>query len=154
MGQLPAAVGAALADLSRAVDALQSESRDGLDDSGVLTVLCELETVHRRMSTVDHRMIAELECRSTASRFLTRGAAGLLTELLHVDVAEARARVRAAGLLGPRTAITGEPLAPVYPATAAAQAEGTVSEKHAKIITTTIGQFPHSIDEDTAALAE
>lgn len=153
-GQLPAAVGAALADLSRAVDALQSESLDGLDDGGVLTVLRELETVRRRMSTVDHRMIAELECRSTASRFLTRGAAGLLTELLHVDVAEARARVRAAGLLGPRTAITGEPLAPVYPATAAAQAEGTISEKHAKIITTTIGQLPHSIDEDTAALAE
>ncbi len=157
--QLPAAVGAALADLTRAVDVLQSQSQslslDGVDDAGVLAVLRELETVRRRMPTVDHRLIAELECRSTATRFLARGTAGLLVELWHVDVGEAKARVRAAAaVLGPRIALTGEPLDPVYPAIAAAQAAGTISDKHAKIVTTAIGALPHSLDADTTALAE
>jgi len=66
----------------------------------------------------------------------------------------AKARVRAAGVLGPRTSITGEPLDPVYPATAAAQAAGTISEKHARIVTGTIGALPHSLDDDTVASAE
>ncbi len=79
---------------------------------------------------------------------------GLLTELLHVDVAEAKARVRAAAVLGPRTALTGEPLDPVPPATAAAQAAGTISEKHARVVTGTIGRLPHSVDEDTVGSAE
>jgi len=148
------AVRAALADFSRAVDALQSESLDGLADHEVLAVFQDLETHRHRLPTVDHRLITGLECRSTARKLLARGAAGLLTQLLHVDVGEAKSRVRAAAALGPRTAITGEPLDPVYPATAAAQAAGTISEKHARIITQTIGHLPHHLDEDTAALAE
>ena len=99
-------------------------------------------------------MITELECRSTAVRFLARGTAGLLTDLLHVDVAEAKARVRAAAVLGPRTAITGEALDPVYPAMAAAQAAGAISERHARVITGTIGHLPHNLDADTTARAE
>jgi len=148
------AVRAALAELTRAVDALRSESLDGLDDHEILAVFQDLETQRRRMPTVDHRLITELECRRTATRLLARGTAGLLTELLHVDVAEAKARVRAAGVLGFRTALTGEALDPVYPATAAAQAAGTISEKHARIVTGTIGHLPHSLDSDTVALAE
>jgi len=103
---------------------------------------------------VDHRLITELECHGTATKLLARGTAGLLTELLPVDVGEAKARVRAAGVLGSRTSITGEPLDPVYPATAAAQAAGTISEKHARIVTTTIGALPHHLDGDTVASAE
>ena len=80
-------------------------------------------------------MITELECHGTATKLLARGTAGLLTELLPVDVGEAKARVRAAGVLGSRTSITGEPLDPLYPATVAAQAAGTISEKHARIVT-------------------
>lgn len=96
-----------MAALREAVDLLQAESPDGLDDAGVLEVLRELEVQRRRMPAVDHRLITELECRSTAARYLTRGTAGLLVELWHVDVAEARARVQAASVLGPRTALSG-----------------------------------------------
>jgi len=148
------AVRAALAKLTHAVDVLQSKSLDGLDDHAVLAVLRELECQRRRLPTIDHRLIAELECRATATKLLSRGTPGLLTELLHVDVAEAKARVRAASVLGPRTALTGEPLDPVYPSTAAAQAAGTISEKHARIITGTVGALPHALDADTTASAE
>ncbi len=75
---------AALAELTRAVDALQSAALGALDDREVLAVFQGLETQRRRMPTVDHRLI---------------------TELLHIDVGEAKARVRAAAVLGPRTAL-------------------------------------------------
>jgi len=147
-------VAAALGDLTRAVDVLQQHSLDGLRDEDLLGVFQQLERQRRRLPTVDHRLITELECRSTAVKFLARGTAGLLTDLLHVDTAEAKARVRAAAVLGPRTAITGEALDPVYPATAAAQAAGAISERHARVITGTVGHLPHSLDADTTARAE
>jgi len=130
------------------------ESLDSLDDHEMLAVFRDLETQRRRLPTVDHRLIAELECRCTGRKLLSRGTPALLTELLHVDVAEAKARVRAAAVLVPRTALTGEPLDPVYPATAAAQAAGTISEKHARVVAGTIGRLPHSLDEDTVGSAE
>ncbi len=148
------AVRAALIELTRVVDVLQAGSLDGLDDHEVLAVFQELEAQRRRLPTVDHRLITELECRGTASKLLSRGTAGLLTELLHVDVGEAKARVRAAGVLGSRTSFTGEALDPVYAATAAAQAAGRISEKHARIVTGTIGALPHHLDADTVASAE
>jgi len=77
-------VRAALAELTRAVDALQSAALGALDDREVLAVFQGLETQRRRMPTVYHRLI---------------------TELLHIDVGEAKARVRAAAVLGPRTAL-------------------------------------------------
>jgi len=147
-------VRAALTELTRAVDTLQHESLDSLDDHEMLAVFRDLETQRRRLPTVDHRLIAELECRCTGRKLLSRGTPALLTELLHVDVAEAKARVRAAAVLVPRTALTGEPLDPVYPATAAAQAAGTISEKHARVVAGTIGRLPHSLDEDTVGSAE
>ncbi len=148
------AVRAALAELTHAVDVLQSASLDGVEDHAVLAVFRDLEAQRRRMPSVDHRLVTELGCRSTATKLLARGTAELLTELLHIDVAEAKARVRAAAVLGPRAGLTGQPLDPVYPATAAAQAAGTISEKHARIVTGTIGYLPHNLDEDTVALAE
>jgi len=136
------AAAAALGDLTRAVDVLQQHSLDGLRDEDLLGVFQQLERQRRRLAAVDHRLITELECRSTAVKFLARGTAGLLTDLLHVDAAEAKTRVRAAAVLGPRTAITGEALDPVYPATAAAQAAGAISERHARVITGTVGHLP------------
>jgi len=133
-------VRAALTELTRAVDTLQRESLDSLDDHEMLAVFQDLETQRRRLPTVDHRLIAELECRCTGRKLLSRGTPGLLTELLHVDVAEAKARVLAAAVLGPHTALTGEPLDPVHPATAAAQAAGTISEKHTRVVTGTISE--------------
>ena len=129
---VPGAAAAALGDLTRAVDVLQQHSLDGLRDEDLLGVFQQLERQRRRLAAVDHRLITELECRSTAVKFLARGTAGLLTDLLHVDAA----------VLGPRTAITGEALDPVYPATAAAQAAGAISERHARVITGTVGHLP------------
>jgi len=58
---------AALIELTRVVDVLQAGSLDGLDDHEVLAVFQDLEAQRRRLPTVDHRLITELECRAAAS---------------------------------------------------------------------------------------
>src|SRR5207249_9554714 len=49
---------------------------------------------------------------------------------------------RAAQAAGARRTLTGEPLPPAYPAVAAAQAAGTISERHARIVVDTIEKLP------------
>ncbi len=69
-------VAAALGDLTRAVDVLQQHSLDGLRDEDLLGVFQQLERQRRRLPTVDHRLITELECRSTAVKSWPVGRPG------------------------------------------------------------------------------
>ena len=147
------AVCAALIELTRVVDVLQAGSLDGLDDHEVLAVFRDLEAQRRRLPTVDHRLITELECRGTASKLLARGTAGLLTELLHVDVGEAKARVRAAGVLGARTSITGDHWTRCIRPPPPRKRPGRFL-RSTPGSSPTIGALPHHLDEDTVASAE
>ncbi|WP_459975100.1 DUF222 domain-containing protein, partial [Mycobacterium sp. MUNTM1] len=54
----------------------------------------------------------------------------VLADRLHITRAEAGRRIAEAADLGPRRALTGEPLAPVLPATAAAQRDGAIGADH------------------------
>ena len=67
---------------------------------------------------------------------------------------EARKRVKQAGLLGPRRALTGEPLPPKAPNVAAAQARGQIGAEHVKIIEKFFADLPGYIDGQTPDLAE
>ncbi len=144
----------ALAGLAAAVDALHAVAFDRLDDDGVLGVLREVETQRRRLPVIDHALITEMEIRSLATKHRQRGTAGLLGDLLHLDPPVARARVRAAQMLGPRVSVTGQPLPPVQPATATAQATGSIDPAHAVVITRVLGALPHSLDPQVVAEAE
>ncbi len=151
---LPDEVASLLAEHAAVVARLHQVPLAGLSDAGVLAVCREVERVHRMKPTVDHRLIVEMECRSLATVFLARGTAGLLSELLHLDVQEARARVRAAQLRGPRTSLSGADLGPLQPATAAAEAAGAISPRHADIVAKTMHDLPASLDAETVVLAE
>ena len=59
--------------------------------------------------------------------------------------AEAAARVRAARELGPRTDFTGGPMLPQFAHVAAAQADGSISAAHARIITATVRDLPSAV---------
>ncbi len=50
--------------------------------------------------------------------------------------------MRAAGDLGARRALTGDLLPPVFPAVAAAQAEGAIGDRHAAVIRSTVHALP------------
>ena len=78
-----------------------------------------------------------------------RTTAGLLSRLLRISVGEAKARVQAAADLGPRRGLTGEEhwtrsIRSWQPA----QAEGVVSERHAKVIVDTVEALPDGVRKD------
>jgi len=145
---------AAVAGLTAAVDALHALVFDRLDDEEVLGVLREVETQRRRLPVIDHALITELGIRSLAAKHLHRGTAGLLGHLLHLDPAVARARVRAAEVLGPRVSVTGQPRPPVLAATATAQAAGGIDAAHAVVITRVLHALPHTLDPHLVVAAE
>ncbi|WP_313888574.1 DUF222 domain-containing protein [Mycolicibacterium sp. CBMA 226] len=81
-----------------------------------------------------------------------------LAEVLHIRLRinreEARHRVRDCDHLGPRSAITGEPLGPVWELAAAAQAEGALNTEHVAVITNFFAKVPLWVDPATLAQCE
>jgi hypothetical protein len=138
----------ALARLAAVIDELQGMQLTAGTDDEVLDALRELEVQKRRLAAVDHRLIAETEQRRLAAPRGCASTGALLRQLLRIDPTEAAARVRAAAELGPRRALTGEPLPAIFPATAAACAAGLISPRHAAAITTTIDKLPAAIQAE------
>lgn len=134
-----------LARLSSVVDELQSLSLATLPSDEVLAVLRELETQKRRLAAVDHRLIAEVDQRALSSDLACRDTAVLLRQLLLIDPREAAARVAAAAELGPRRALTGEVLPPIFQQAAEASAVGAISPAQARIVTRTVEQLPAAV---------
>ncbi|GAB2463627.1 HNH endonuclease signature motif containing protein [Jatrophihabitans fulvus] len=120
---------------------------DVLSDDDLLDVVREAETVARQVAPVTHRLTAEIDRRGLAREHGCASTGVLLTSLLRLSSGEARARVRAAERLAPRRTLSGEALPPLYPAVAAAQAAGDISERHTAEITTTIEKLPDEVDQ-------
>src|SRR5690349_17630476 len=101
---------AAVAQLHEAIDALQTLDLAGVaEGDALLGLLREHERARRRMAATDARLVAEIDARSLAWEKGFSKTAGLVRELLRVSPYEAAARVRAAGDVGPRRTLTGEP---------------------------------------------
>ncbi len=56
--------------------------------------------------------------------------------------------------LGPRRTLTGEPLEPVLPCTALAQARGLINGEHVKVVRETMDRIPPAVDALTRAQIE
>jgi hypothetical protein len=116
-----------------------------LSQEQLVTVLRRFEAVRRRMPVVDHVLVGELEARSVAVAVGAQNTQAVLREVLRLSPSEATARVQAARRLGQRETITGDVLAPAFPAVAAAQAAGAVAAEQARVITTTIEELPATV---------
>ncbi len=127
------------------VDELQSLDLTSLPGDEVLALLRDLEVQKWRLAPVDHALNAEIDSRGLAHEHACRNTATLLTQLLRVSPAEATGRVRAAADLGPRRGLTGQVLPPVFEQVAAAQAAGTISSAHARVVTATIDALPAAV---------
>ena len=66
-----------------------------------------------------------------------------------ISATEANRRLAEAADLGPRRALTGEPLAPVLAATAAAQAAGLINGEHVDKIRDAMARIPGFVDTPT-----
>ncbi len=135
----------ALSRAYAAVDELQALDLTGLNEEQLLGYWRELERLRRRLPTLDHALILEAEGRGLPDTHHVRGMSQLLRGLLRLDPHEAAGRVRAAEAGGARRAMTGQALPAIYPAVAAAQAAGSISERHARVVVDTIEKLPDGV---------
>ncbi|WP_458319738.1 DUF222 domain-containing protein [Mycolicibacterium brisbanense] len=130
-------------------DKLAALSFDGLDLPDLLQVQSRREIQARRAPTVDHRLLAAIQSRTTARDIGGKNWADVLGIRLRISPTEAKRRVTDAALLGPRAAVSGEPLDPVLPATAAAQAAGQINTDHVAVIKKFFDTCPVPLDATT-----
>ena len=128
-----AAVLAALDAIDAALDVLGSACLDGFGPVELLAVLARREVIGRRGPAVDHRVLVAVQSQARPGELGSTTWPKVLADRLRISQAEAGRRVRDAAVLGPRTAITGEPLPPVWPHLAAAQAACMTDEQVAAL---------------------
>jgi len=141
-----------IAAVGEAFDDLLSEPLDG--STGELTAAAHAwECLERRLPAMRHRLVTALS-RVPAEELGEPSLASALSTLLRISRTEANRRIHEAEDLGPRTAMTGEPLAPVLSNTAAAQLHGQIGPEHVKIIRQFFAKLPGFVDFHTREAAE
>jgi len=137
--------------LGTAIDALAALDLTALSRDELVGLTRAVETQRRRLPVVDHRLIAELDSRGVAFELGCASTAALLRTALRLAPADAKARVTAAADLGPRRAMSGEALPPLFARVAAAQAGGVISTQHAKVIVDAIDELPAQVQAEHGA---
>jgi len=115
---------AALDDLEAAWDKLAALPLKALSAGQVLAVLDRLEIQRRRQPAVEHTLINHLQAQATAKDMGAKSWRAVLAQRLGISGPDAGRRLADAAVLGPRRALTGEPLEPHLPAPAPALACG------------------------------
>src|SRR5688500_694878 len=110
-----AAAQAAVERLRAARDEVTELSLDALTVPELVDLLIELEVDRRRQPSAEHRLIHALRSRTEPSEVGARSWADALATALRISITEARRRIKDAQSLGPRRAMTAEPLAPKLP---------------------------------------
>ena len=118
-----------------------------------LRALERLERVARRLRAPQHALINQLDAPAGAEE---RGGTlrTALADRLRITEAEATRRIHEAADLGERRALTGERLAPLLTATAAAQRRGLIGDGHIKVIRSFFAHLPTEVDLPTREAAE
>lgn len=120
------AVSAAYDELDTAFNKVAALSHDALTHTDLLAVQSRREVLSRRQCAVDHQIINRLAAEVDPKALGAKNLANLLATRLRISPAEAGRRIKHSELLGPRRALTGEPLQPQLPTVAAAQQRGEV----------------------------
>ncbi|BCZ23224.1 hypothetical protein MTY59_30790 [Mycobacterium senriense] len=131
----------------------QGHSYEALTNPERLALLETLECATRKLQVPSHQLINQIGEQADATE-LGGKLSWALADRLHITRGEAGRRIAEAADLGPRRALTGEPLAPVLPATAAAQQHGTIGADHVALIRRFFHQLPESVDLETCVHAE
>ncbi len=137
------------ADLKRALDL----RCDALTTPERLALLESCEWIRRCLPAVEHPLINQLSEQADPTELGGKLAAAL-ADRLRITRAEASRRIHEAADLGERTALNGEPLEPVLPATAEAQRNGDLGAGHVAAIRSFWHRIPDFVDIETRAKAE
>ncbi|OBI43871.1 HNH endonuclease signature motif containing protein [Mycobacterium colombiense] len=147
------ALSAAFDVIDAACDDLVGYDSDALTAREQLALLERCEKVRRRLPAIEHPLVNSL-ARQAPSEELGGTLAHAITEATLISRSEASRRIKEARDLGPRHGLTGEPLAPMLAATAAAQRDGTVGTGQVAVIRKFYHQLPGWIDAATREQAE
>jgi Domain of unknown function (DUF222) len=128
-------------------------SFDALTTPERLAMLQLCETFRRQLPAVEHPLINQIGVQADATE-LGGKLASALADRLHITRGEASRRIHEATDLGERTAITGEPLPPRLPATAAAQRAGRIGAAHVAVVRSFWHRLPDVVDIETRVQAE
>ena len=105
-----------------------------------------METLTWPIPAPTHRMLARLHTEATPIEMGATSMAAVLSERWRISSGEAHRRLERGAQLGPRRTLSGEPLAPVLAATAAAQARGLINPEHVEVIRKSIDNLPGFVD--------
>ena len=139
--------------LREVVSRILAHSYDALTSPERLTLLERLERDTRRLRVPGHQLINQLVEQSDSGELGGR-VSRVLAERLRISRAEAGRRVAEAADLGPRHALSGQPLAPLLTATAAAERAGDIGAAHVHVIRRFFKQLPCAVDTGTREEAE
>ncbi len=139
--------------LDAAVSQALELSIDLLTTRECLALLDRCETVRRRLPAVEHQFINKVAEQADQGE-LGGKLPFALAERLRITRTEASRRIHEAADLGPRRAMTGEPLEPVLTATAQAQRAGHIGSGHVRVIREFLHQLPSDVDLETRQQAE
>lgn len=129
-------------------------SFDALSPEELVEVLARREVLAWQAPAIDHRIVARFVAEGHSEVLAGCSLAKALSERLRISAAEARRRIAEAADLGPRTAMSGEPLDPVLPSLAAAQAAGQVGPEQMAIARKAMEKIPTTIDVKDRERAE
>ena len=133
---------------------LAKESFDTQTHRELLGVQSRLEAVSWKQPAIAQKLIARLAAEASPVELGGKNLAAVLATRLRISSDEARPRIKLAESLVPRTAITGEALAPKLPHVAEAQADGLLGPEHLRVIERFFDQLPNCVDYQTRELAE
>jgi hypothetical protein len=139
-----------LGSLEAELDALLTTDLSARSGSEIVAILGELACTRARLDAFEGRVIAEAQRQHVAFAHGATSVADLVAGVSRCSRGEARAKVRRSVDLAPRTTLTGEPLEPVHPHTAAAFEAGAISAAHADAIVESLGRIPATCPPTTS----
>lgn len=150
MGEVSSAVDAILAGVA----ALQAASVEELSHREIITELSRVSAATWMLPAMEHRLLNRLVSETEPHRLGESSWTKVLRTALRVSGKDARRRLREAAHLGPRRGLSGQPLPPVWEATAAAQARGAIGPEHVAVIAAFHKRLPGWVDVDTREVAD
>jgi hypothetical protein len=118
-----------------------------------LNLLERLEQHVRRLPTPCHQLINGVVRQATPAEIGGR-VSHVLADRLRITRGEAKRRIEEAHDFGERQSLTGEPLPPHLPATAAGQRAGRIGAGHVQVIRRFFEHLPCWVDAETREQAE
>ncbi|MDN4518808.1 HNH endonuclease [Mycolicibacterium austroafricanum] len=140
--------------LDAVVESILALDYDALSAAERVRLEARLERNLRRIPTVEHELLASVIAETEPARLGEGSWKKVLTTALRISGAEAGRRLKRAKTLGPRRGLTGTPLPPLWESTAAAQAQGLLSEEHVAVIAAFHKRLPAWVDIETRAEAD